>query len=447
MKLTQSKVDKQRPKSKRYVVQDGNGLSLCVHPSGAKSFQLRYRHHGRQKTLSFGEVSLKDARALAAKARVAIYEGNDPQQLAVARKARELLFGEFVTQHYLPHLRAQGKNADEAIKMLNAQVPFLWHQPIGEISLVQLKSWQNRQASEKTVSTANRYTNQVKAVTRYAKQLRMVEADPLLDLHRISQADAIQDIRWLTTDEEQHLRDALSARDFARHGIHVTQSSVTRQGNVTNISARFNKSLEEVLDNRKTRWLKDHLTPAVLLMLECGLRRQEALRLRWTDIRPAQAEGEFQLFICPHSDKSRKGRYVPLLPETLAILLAWQEDQAMLGRESEFVFPHPSSGAALQSIDTSWENLIIEASKRCPTLEGLTVKDLRSTYGSKLVQNGQPIFVVSKLLGHSSVTVTEKHYAALSDEGKREAVNTLSQMPKAAKIRLLGRLSDYTDSN
>ena len=119
----------------------------------------------------------------------------------------------------------------------------------------------------------------------------------------------------------------------------------------------------------------------------------------------------------------------------------------MLGRESEFVFPHPSSGAALQSIDTSWENLITEASKRCPTLEGLTVKDLRSTYGSKLVQNGQPIFVVSKLLGHSSVTVTEKHYAALSDEGKREAVNTLSQMPKAAKIRLLGRLSDYTDSN
>jgi integrase len=65
------------------------------------------------------------------------------------------------------------------------------------------------------------------------------------------------------------------------------------------------------------------------------------------------------------------------------------------------------------------------------------VKDLRSTYGSKLVQNGAPIFTVSKLLGHSSVTVTEKHYAALSDEGKREAVNTLSKIPKEIRLQLL----------
>ena len=81
--------------------------------------------------------------------------------------------------------------------------------------------------------------------------------------------------------------------------------------------------------------------------------------------------------------------------------------------------------------------MIAEASKRCKSLSGLTVKDLRSTYGSRLVQNGAPIFTVSKLLGHASVTVTEKHYAALSDEGKREAVNTLSRLPKEMKVKLL----------
>ena len=172
-------------------------------------------------------------------------------------------------------------------------------------------------------------------------------------------------------------------------------------------------------------------------MLECGLRRQDALRLRWSDIRPTTQEGEYQLLISPSSEKMKRGRYVPLLKETLATLLARQEDQKMKGINSEFVFPHPITGKPLGSIDTAWDNLIAQASKRCKSLSELTVKDLRSTYGSRLVQNGAPIFTVSKLLGHSSVTVTEKHYAALSDEGKREAVNTLSKIPKEVRLQLL----------
>ena len=39
--------------------------------------------------------------------------------------------------------------------------------------------------------------------------------------------------------------------------------------------------------------------------------------------------------------------------------------------------------------------------------------DLRRTFGYKLILNGMPIYHVSKLLGHSSVTTTERHYAPL----------------------------------
>ena len=38
---------------------------------------------------------------------------------------------------------------------------------------------------------------------------------------------------------------------------------------------------------------------------------------------------------------------------------------------------------------------------------------LRRTFGYKLILNGIPIYHVSKLLGHSSVTTTERHYAPL----------------------------------
>jgi len=39
--------------------------------------------------------------------------------------------------------------------------------------------------------------------------------------------------------------------------------------------------------------------------------------------------------------------------------------------------------------------------------------DLRRTFGYNLIRQGRPIYEVSKLLGHSSVTTTERHYAAL----------------------------------
>ena len=435
--LTQSKVDKLQPKSKRYIVKDTGGLSVCVQPSGAKSFQLRYRIQGRQKTLSFGDIPLKDARAKAQAARVAIYEGDNPQTKALLRKEKQMSFGDFVQQHYLPHLRAEGKNADDTEKMLLAQLSWLWTKPISDMRLVEMKTWQNKQAESKTVATANRYTNAVKAVTEHARHLEIVSTDPLADFHRLKQPDAVHEIRWLTGTEEQALRASLSHRDFSRHGLEITDSKLTKSGNVASLSIKHSGSVQDAIKSRKSRWFKDHLSPAVLLMLECGLRRQEALRLRWSDIRPTTQEGEYQLLISPNSEKTKRGRYIPLLKETLATLLAWQEDQQLKGVESEFVFPHPVTGKPLSSIDTAWENLIAEASKRCKSLSGLTVRDLRSTYGSRLVQNGAPIFTVSKLLGHSSVTVTEKHYAALSDEGKREAVNTLSKMPKAMKLELL----------
>ena len=39
--------------------------------------------------------------------------------------------------------------------------------------------------------------------------------------------------------------------------------------------------------------------------------------------------------------------------------------------------------------------------------------DLRRTFGLNLIKSGVPIYTVSKLLGHSSVRITEEHYAPL----------------------------------
>jgi integrase len=46
-------------------------------------------------------------------------------------------------------------------------------------------------------------------------------------------------------------------------------------------------------------------------------------------------------------------------------------------------------------------------------LKDARLHDLRRTFGYNLIKQGKPIYEVSKLLGHSSVITTEKHYAPL----------------------------------
>ena len=61
-------------------------------------------------------------------------------------------------------------------------------------------------------------------------------------------------------------------------------------------------------------------------------------------------------------------------------------------------------------------------------LTSVTLHTLRKTYGSLLVQNGVDIFTVSKLLGHSSVKVTERHYADLLEKDLADGIKVLDNL-------------------
>ena len=54
-----------------------------------------------------------------------------------------------------------------------------------------------------------------------------------------------------------------------------------------------------------------------------------------------------------------------------------------------------------------------------------TLHGFRRSFGSKLVQSGVDIYVVSKLLGHSSIKVTERAYIHLLDSNLKDGVSLL----------------------
>jgi integrase len=84
--LTPLAIEKLKPKAVRFEVPDAGqrNLLICVFPSGRKSFICRYRFAGTKQKLTFGGVSLAQARKLAADAMFAVAEGRNP---AVAKKA------------------------------------------------------------------------------------------------------------------------------------------------------------------------------------------------------------------------------------------------------------------------------------------------------------------------------------------------------------------------
>ena len=82
--LTQSAVEKRKPDPvSRKEVPDGivPGLYLVVQTSGAKSWALRYRLHGRTRKHTLGALAafdVKDARELARDALAVVAKGRDP---------------------------------------------------------------------------------------------------------------------------------------------------------------------------------------------------------------------------------------------------------------------------------------------------------------------------------------------------------------------------------
>ena len=67
------------------------------------------------------------------------------------------------------------------------------------------------------------------------------------------------------------------------------------------------------------------------------------------------------------------------------------------------------------------ELLVKKYAKAVTPLKKITPHKLRSTYGTALYRETQDIYIVADVLGHKDVNTTKKHYAAISDDIRREA--------------------------
>lgn len=72
------------------------------------------------------------------------------------------------------------------------------------------------------------------------------------------------------------------------------------------------------------------------------------------------------------------------------------------------------------------ENIIKKYSSVATPLKHITPHKLRSTFGTQLYRNTGDIYVVADVLGHKDVNTTKRHYAAITEDIRRNASTKVS---------------------
>ena len=71
------------------------------------------------------------------------------------------------------------------------------------------------------------------------------------------------------------------------------------------------------------------------------------------------------------------------------------------------------------------EKLVSKYSKASVPLKHITPHKLRSTYGTSLYRQTNDIYIVADVLGHKDVNTTKKHYAAISEDARKNIANII----------------------
>jgi len=167
-------------------------------------------------------------------------------------------------------------------------------------------------------------------------------------------------------------------------------------------------------------WPFRHSAVFVKFALLTGFRRGEIMRLRWYDV------DEERALVTLRDPKGGKSETVPVAREAIEAL---QE----LPRNTEWIFPG-KNGKPRTDFKGPW----LRIKKQAGLPENFRFHDLRHNFASTLVSRGVPLEVVSRLLTHKSLAVTQR-YAHLQPGALRNAADAAGKVISNPRPRQEGK--------
>jgi integrase len=356
---------------RKYRVQDRSlrGLYVEVLESGRKTYRVRYcDSHRRQRDMRIGPadvVTAQQARRRAKEVRAAVYLGGDPAA------ERDRLAGiptvkRFVEQKYMPHLRATLKSHAEYEGMLRLRIlPKFGRVPLDQITPADVAAFRVALVGE---GLSNGRVNRHLAVLRSALNLAQ---------------------RWGC---------------FPGPNPAASPGMLPEQGRETYLSTAELSAFLAALGADQD----GPAAAALTLLALTGARKMEILAARWKDLDMAR-----RVLVVPRS-KSGRRREIVLSDAALAVIQGLSQ-----GVGEAFLFPSARRpGKHLEDLRGAWGR-----AKRAAALpEAACIHTLRHSFASRLINEGESLYTVGRLLGHTQVSTTAR-YAHIADDTLQRAAN------------------------
>ena len=196
----------------------------------------------------------------------------------------------------------------------------------------------------------------------------------------------------------------------------IAQKTLTRE-ELDEVFKAFDKFYKKQKKNgfvTKPHQMRLWFKPMINTMYYCGLRACEATNLTWNDVDlkgNPKDQDDFGYIRVTNSDhtttKSGKERVIPIREPLKPWLEQWHKDQ---GKPSDgYVFPSSTGlnrfhGMTPGALSRSFKKFV-KLAKKVPN--SVTLHGLRHSCATDLLRKGVPIHIVQKIMGHSSVQVTQ----------------------------------------
>lgn len=176
------------------------------------------------------------------------------------------------------------------------------------------------------------------------------------------------------------------------------------------------EEFQRLVEASGEQWYKDILVCA----LHTGLRRSEIVNIKWQNVDLEQRT----ILVVSDATFKTKTRRLRILPMSKEVEQIIQRQP----RCSEYVFTYRGRSIKPGHLTLKTQRLRNELGLR----KELNIQALRHSYASWMVRKGVSIYHVSKLLGHSSVTTTQKHYASLETSELHGIIEKVFDQPARA---------------
>lgn len=365
-KLTEGRVKALRPQKRVRDVRDSHlrGFGVRVYPSGRKCYFVHIQHEGRRAWNVVGDAAVTRLADAREQAR-SIMAG---KRNGTRPQSDQTLFETVAEEVFQRYGRSNWKPGTFDVNryyLKNQLLPWFQGRQIGDITAADVKDW--FASLHKTPVSADR-------------------AAPVLSIIM-----ACAEKYGYRTDDSNPCRGIKRYR---------------RQG-----SERFLSEEEVSRIGAKLKRYQDAypaFVAIIRLLLLTGCRKTEVVTLRWKDYRNGHI----------HLRDSKVGpRMVWLSTPARRILDG-------LHRTSTWVFPSPRTEKSLTTdpVERLWQRVRSEAG-----LQGVRLHDLRHTYASIAVEQGESVVTVGRLLGHNNPGTTLK-YTHPADGSVLEAAKVMGRV-------------------